>query len=695
MRRSHCALLFLTLWGVHTSILPSQARSQPAPEGGVAEAAPGDAAPAAPAGPAEDAPRSLDSTVALVVTHLLDHDHLSRHPLDDEISERAINAYLSGLDRRKLYFSQQDVDEFMQDRDHLDDQLKAKDLRFAFRVYHRLRERVAERTQLAHELLDAGFDFSVDEQLVLSADDITYAKDDGELRERWRQFLKYEVLLLRAEDTPLEEAISTIRKRHDATAREIARMRHDDILERFLRSVTNAFDPHTDYFSPATLNDFNIRMSLNYQGIGAELETNDAGQAIIRRVMPGGGADQGGQLKAKDRIVRVGQGNEGEMVDVTDKGVDEIIELIRGKEGTVVRVGVIPDEQTEEQIYKITRTRIELEDSAAKGRVLEQGKRADGSPFKIGVIDLPSFYMDMRVERGTDFRSTTRDVRKIIEDFKQQHVDAVVLDLRRNGGGSLSEAIGLTGLFLDGPVVQVRYPNGEIQKHNDTEPGMAWSGPLIVMTSKFSASASEILAGAVQDYHRGLIVGDTTTHGKGTVQSLMDLSQRLGVNLNLGALKITMQQFYRPGGDSTQERGVAADITLPSYSDVIGEGEGHLKYALAFDQVPTAKFDTFPLVNDDLVRPLREASEARRKESAEFRRLTEGIERFKTQRERKTAPLEEQKFLAMRKEMDGDAEQQAIEQLEPQQDEAKDFYLDEVLSIAVDYIQALAQQNKG
>jgi len=374
--------------------------------------------------------------------------------------------------------------------------------------------------------------------------------------------------------------------------------------------------------------------------------------------------------------------------------------MIRGKAGTVVQLGILPVDSNEMKVHSITRARIELKDSEARAEVIEEGNKASGAPMRIGVIDLPSFYMDMEGARSGNngYKSTTRDVRKILEEFSQKGVDVVVLDLRRNGGGSLPEAISLTGLFIDqGPVVQVKNSGGDVESLDDTEPGVAWKGPLVVLTSKFSASASEILAGAIQDYRRGLIIGDTSTHGKGTVQSLLDLGERLFRIPNppsLGALKITMQQFYRPNGDSTQKRGVLADIPLPSITDHMDVSEGDLDYALEFDQVPAARYSAYNMADPKIAESLAGKSQARIGQSEEFAKLFRRIERYKEQKAKKRVTLNETDFFAERAELDAEKEEER--QLEDQaiaSDEVvkRDFYMNEVLAIAADYSRLLEQ----
>jgi carboxyl-terminal processing protease len=478
----------------------------------------------------------------------------------------------------------------------------------------------------------------------------------------------------------------------------------------YLTSFTSSYDPHTTYMSPSSLENFRILMRLNLEGIGAALQFED-GYTKVSKIIPGGAADKQGKLKPEDRIVGVGEGEDGEIVDVVDMKLNDVVQLIRGRAGSTVRLKVIPAGATESQIYSITRAQIELKDSEARGEVILQpapganGGDATASQYKIGVISLPSFYMDMEGarddarRRADDFKSTTRDVRKILEGFNQQGVDAVVLDLRRNGGGSLTEAINLTGLFIDrGPVVQVKGSDDRIQAYDDTEAGLVWNGPLVVLTSKFSASASEILAGAIQDYQRGLVIGDSATHGKGTVQSLLDLGSqlfRIPNPPNLGALKLTMQQFYRPGGDSTQKRGVVADVKLPSITDQMDVSEADLDFAMEFDQIPPARFRPLNMVSPEIVQELTTRSQARIAECEDFAKLNRNIDRYLEQKARKQVPLNEATFFAERAELDADKEdEKLLEEQNEGTDEVvkRDFYFNEILALTHDYVRLLQQQ---
>ena len=478
-------------------------------------------------------------------------------------------------------------------------------------------------------------------------------------------------------------------------------LKSDDLLEMYLSAVTTAFDPHTTYMSPSSLENFHISMKLKLEGIGAALMMDD-GYTEVTKVIPGGAADKDGRLQPEDRIVSVGQGADGEMVDVIDMNLNDVVKLIRGKAGTIVRLGVKPADGNDTEIYDITRAKIELKDSQARSEIITTGEKADGSEYKIGVIDLPSFYMDMNAARQgiTDYKSTTRDVRRILEDFKKNGVDAVVLDLTRNGGGSLTEAINLTGLFIDeGPVVQVKDSDDRVQHYDDLETGMVWDGPLVVMTSKFSASASEILAGAIQDYGRGIIVGDTATHGKGTVQSLLDLGNQL-FNVpnppNLGALKITMQQFYRPNGESTQKRGVVVDVPMPSLTTHMDVGETDLDYPVKFDEVKPAPFTKVDDVNIAVVKELIERSKSRRQDSEDFKKLERRIKSYQDQKAKKYVTLNEEKFFKEREELDANKEEEKEIKEQAGGDRPvfrRNYYNDEILDVTLDYLNLLRDPN--
>ncbi|GIW92003.1 MAG: tail-specific protease [Pirellulaceae bacterium] len=644
-------------------------------------------------------PPARSRQVTFYVTYFLTHQQISKHPLDDEIARRLFDEFLEELDPQKSIFLAGDVEEFRQEREQLDDALRRLDVSFAHRVFRRYQERARQRYAWTEELLANPLDFTVDEELVVDAKQLDYPADENEAKDRWRKRLKYECLRLKLNNDNDQMVRDIVRRRYKNWLNSTEQTTSDDLLERYLNALALCYDPHSSYFSPSTYEDFRIRMSLNYQGIGAELESRD-GYAVIRRIIPGGAAAKGGELKPNDRIVSVGQGEDGPMVDVVDMKLDDIIDLIRGKEGTVVRLGVLREGETEVRVIKITRARIELEESAASGQIFTHGKKSDGSDYRIGVIVLPSFYVDIEGARHNDehFRSSTRDVRNLLKKFREEKADLVVLDLRRNGGGSLSEAIGVTGLFLDqGPILQVKDSAGRIEVHRDLDAGAEWTGPLMVLVSRFSASASEILAGAIQDYRRGLIVGDPSTHGKGTVQTLVDIGptvMKFGSAINLGAVKITMQQFYRPSGASTQNRGVLSDIVLPSLTAHVSKGESELEYALPFDQIPACDYQPLEgYVTDSLIDSLRAASAERIKKSQDFMRVEHQAARLEQINARKVIPLAWEKFAALERDSETDDPDAPPEETHPPLPDQntvsgieRDFYLEEVFNIAVDYL---------
>lgn len=674
-------------------------------------------------------PSRNDKLVSQLVARLMQRDHLSSRPLDDSISERAFSMFVKTLDPMKAYFLQSDIDEFSKWKTKIDDQMKVGDYSTAYAIFERFLKRIDERTELALEMIDIDHDYSLDEELVTDTDLLKYPLNESEAREVWRKRIKYSLLVLRgdkekeakkkAEGDEKKSKVKKIepkevlRKRYRSFARRMHQLDNEDVVERYISAITSSFDPHTSYLSRGSFENFLIQMSLELEGIGATLQGSDEGYTVIKSIVPGGAAATQGGLKVEDKIVSVGQGNEdgtnsdsklmavhgNDFVDATGMKLDDVVGMIRGKAGTIVRLSVMSENDSELHTVKIRREKIKLEDSAAQGAIFEEGKKADGTPNKIGVIELPSFYADFDAG-ASGGRSTTTDVLKILNDFKSKEVDALVLDLRANGGGSLREAIDCTGLFIDlGPVVQVKDAYGDIDELNDENRGMAWDKPMVVLTSKFSASASEILAGAVQDYQRGLVVGDTSTHGKGTVQSLMNISQLVyrvrNPKNDFGALKITTQQFYRPNGDSTQKRGVLSDIVLPSITDKMDVGEADLDYPVEFDRVPRASFSTYDFIGPQITKSLQQRSQERLTKSEKFQDQIVKIEKYVEQKNLKTVSLNEEKFLARRRELNAEKEdEKEIEkQMLPKNEIERNFYLDEVLRITVDYMEMLGKKS--
>jgi carboxyl-terminal processing protease len=533
--------------------------------------------------------------------------------------------------------------------------------------------------------------------MIRDPDAATFPKTPEEAAERWRQRVKFDLMKELADDVAMDEAVKKLTKRYDSIRKSWQQTDDDELLERYLSAMTTSFDPHSSYMAPSTLDNFNITMKLELDGIGASLRSMD-GYTVVQNIIPGGAADKAGDLKPEDKIVGVGEGKEGPIEDIVDMKLNDVVKKIRGKRGTIVRLEIDPADNSGRKTIAIERDRIELKDSEARSEVIERGKKTDGTPYRLGVIQLPSFYMDMDGARLglADFKSTTRDVRRLLEKFKTENIDAVVIDLRWNGGGSLTEAVNMTGLFIDkGPVVQVKGPDGRTQPYKDPEPGMVWEGPLVVIINKFSASASEIFAGAIQDYRRGIVIGDQATHGKGTVQQLFDLGNalfRIREVPNMGALKLTIQQFYRPGGDSTQNRGVVSDIELPSLTTHLDVGESDLDYALKFDRVDPLPHDVFHMVDSSVVQGLRQRSQQRIAQSDYFAKANRQIERYAEQKDRKTVTLNKEQFLKEREELDAEKKQEEMfdDMTNPTRPVYEmDGYGQEALDIVTDYLDLL------
>lgn len=641
-----------------------------------------------------------EHNIAILVATLMNREHLSDLQVNDETSQRAFKKYIESLDAMKLFFLQSDVDEFAREKFSLDDYIKSGNLEMSRRVFKRFLLRVQERIAVAQKFVDAEHDYTLDESMARDPKKLAYAKSVEEIDERWRKRVKYDLMLQITDDVELKEAKGKLHKRYRSIRRNWEQTSSDESLEFFLSALTMSFDPHSTYMAPSTLENFMIQMRLELNGIGASLQSQ-YGETIVKRLVPGGAAEKDGQLKIDDVITSVAQGLEGEFVDIVEMRINDVVQLIRGKPGTIVRLEVNPSDKSGRKIYDITRARIELKDSEARSEIIEQ--TVDGVVKKIGIINLPSFYMDMkgRQSGNPNYKSTTRDVRRLLEEFNAANVDLVVMDLRFNGGGSLPESVQTTGLFIDqGPVVQVKLPNGVAHPYPDTEAGMVWSGPLMVVINRFSASASEIFAGAIQDYGRGIVVGDRTTHGKGTVQQMKSLGEEIMPVRppKYGALKMTIQQFYRPDGDSTQNRGVISDIELPyrtSYWDGIGESD--LDYALEFDQVVPLKHIQYHRTDANVVAELNEKSKQRRLKSEFFIEEHQKIKRLVERQAQETVTLNKAKFLAEREEVNSEKDKEEV--IEKLQEDRPVFplskgssiapYNQELVDIALDYMKLL------
>ncbi|WP_430462707.1 carboxy terminal-processing peptidase [Thalassolituus sp. LLYu03] len=553
-------------------------------------------------------------TTQQIMNNLL-RGHYEHQRLDDKLSSRILDILYDDVDSTRSYFLQSDIDEFEKYRYNLDEALNRGDLRPAFAIYNRFQQRVSERlSYLLTELQNnAGkYTFTDDERLDLDREKAPWAKTKAELDDLWRKRLKNSILNLKMAGKEKDAILDLLSKRYQNQLNRVHQSQAEDAYQTFMNAVTRSFDPHTQYFSPRNTENFNINMSLSLQGIGAVLQTEDEHTKVVRLV-PGGPASIAGNLQPADKIVGVGQ-DEGDIVDVIGWRLDEVVDLIRGPKGTRVRLEILPADSTgsDSKVITIVRDEVKLEEQSAQKDVIEV--EDGGKKHKIGVIDIPTFYIDFqgRMENKPDYKSTTRDVAQLIGELKEEGIEGLIIDLRNNGGGSLEEAISLTGLFIpQGPVVQVRSTHGRVEVLPDQDPSVLYDGPMTVLVNRLSASASEIFAGAIQDYGRGLIVGGQT-FGKGTVQSLRPL--------NSGQLKITQAKFYRVSGDSTQHQGVIPDILYPSLFDKEKIGESALEEALPWDTIRPAEYSSDKRINAELP-ALRELHEKRVDDNPDFRFL--------------------------------------------------------------------------
>lgn len=512
--------------------------------------------------------------------------HYRQQVIDAALANRLFDAYLAALDEQHIYFFDTDIAEFEKLRPRFERALKTGELAAPFQIFNRHQQRVTERLQYLINALDKGIeklDFDKIESITLDRKTASWADTKAEMNDLWRKRLKAAILDMRLAGKPDEEIKDLLGKRYRNQLNRTLQIRSEDAFSAYMNAFTNLYDPHTEYFSPQTSENFNINMSLQLEGIGAVLQTEDEYTKIVKLV-PGSPADKSGKLKPSDRIVSVGQGD-GELVDIVGWRLDEVVELIRGPKDSRVRLEVIPaaaKDTSLTQTISLTRAAVKLEEQAAKKKVIEVSSQ--GRKSRIGVITLPTFYVDFEAERRGDpfYRSTTRDVSKLIDQLRNEKVNGIVLDLRNNGGGSLEEVETLVGLFIrSGPVVQTRWANGRIKANGDYNPDVYYDGPLAVMINRLSASASEIFAAAIQDYGRGLIIGEQS-FGKGTVQTLLPL--------NRGQLKVTQAKFYRISGESTQLQGVMPDITFPGLFDHNEIGESALPNAMPWDTIRPTRF---------------------------------------------------------------------------------------------------------
>ena len=571
-------------------------------------------------------PVAAQTQAALWASRVLARYHYKAMPLDDAMSEKIFDNYFESLDSEKLYFTQADIDRFAPMRTKFDDAINNEELTVPFAIFNLYQQRFNDRMNYARGLLKTKFDFTVDETLQLDREKAPWAKNEDEVRDLWRKRVKNDWLRLKLAGKDEKAIRETLDKRYAGYISRLQKLNNEDVFQMFMNAYATAIEPHTNYLGPRSADNFDIAMRLSLEGIGAVLQTRDD-YTIIREIVPGSPADKSGKLKVGDRVVGVAQGN-GPFTDVLGWRIDDVVQLIRGEKGSTVRLDVIPGDagvDAKHVTVSMVRKKISMEEQAAKKSIIEV--KDNGVTRRIGVISLPTFYQDFEARRkgDKDFKSATRDVERILGELKKDKVDNVLIDLRNNGGGSLVEAVELTGLFINkGPVVQQRTAEGRVEVEADTKPGLAWDGPMGVLINRGSASASEIFAAAIQDYGRGLVIGEPS-FGKGTVQTLLDLDRfSQSEKVRYGELKMTIAQFFRINGGTTQLRGVTPDIKLPVLSDVENFGESSFSNALPWVSIKPATY--VPLGNlKELVDPLQKRHEARIAKDKDFLDLREDI----------------------------------------------------------------------
>ncbi len=590
------------------------------------------------------APVARHEKIGQLVTEFIQKSHYRHAAVDDDLSSKVFDYYIEALDSNRMYLLEADVQAFELYRHRLDDMVRSEPLNPVFDMFDVYRTRVSERLQYAMKQIEAEPDFTVDESYEFDRETLPWATTKEELDKIWRKRVKNDALSLALADKEWSEIQEILDKRYSRFLKRMDQIKSDDVFETFMNAFAHTLDPHSSYLSPRNSEEYRIQMSLSYFGIGASLQTEDD-YVMVVNIIPGGPAAVDGELQPKDKITAVAQGEDGEMVDVIGWRLDDVVQLIRGPADTVVRLQIMPAGSlpgAEEKVINLSRNQVKLEEQAAKSEVITIPR--DGRNWTIGVIEIPSFYRDYRAlsNGDKDYTSTTKDVRRLISELEEQGIEGLVIDLRNNGGGHLTEATALSGLFIDnGPVVQLRNSNGRISRLDDPDPlpRVAYSGPVAVLVNRYSASASEIFAAAIQDYARGVIIGQQT-FGKGTVQNLYSLDQyvRRPNDQGLGQLTLTIGKYYRVTGESTQHRGVNPDIALPSHIDANEVGESVRDSALPWDTIRTAKFRAGdPL--DTTISSLTASHTTRAKDDPDFQYLLDGIRDVEEARAKTTLSL--------------------------------------------------------
>ena len=588
-------------------------------------------------------PKEEHPSEAYVITNLLKRLHYRKLDLSDSISSIIYNQYFESLDPNKADFYKSDITKFEYLRFELDDQIPEGDLDFAYDVFTLYRQRALERIDYVFEFLDQGFDFSVDEKYEFDRENASYPKNEEEKREIWRKIIKNQALSYKLAGREWDDISKSLRRRYQRIQKAIYQYNSEDVFQSYMNAYADAYDPHTYYFSPPDAENFQIEMGLSLEGIGARL-TQNLDYTEVAEIIPGGPAYKSNAIHAKDKIIGVAQGDDGEFVDVIGWRIDDVVAKIRGPKGSVVRLQVLKAKEGIAGLpdtLRLVRDKIKLEDQAAKAEMIPITE--GNTTYNLGVITVPSFYLDFEGLRSgsDDYRSSTKDVRKLITELEEQGMDGLMIDLRFNGGGALTEAIEMTGLFIqDGPVVQVRNYDESVDKMDDEDGGeIFYDGPLAVLVNRGSASASEIFSGAIQDYKRGIILGEST-FGKGTVQNIIQLDRYIrNPDFNLGEIKMTLAKFYRVSGSSNQRVGIAPDIQFPSLYSAEDFGEASRENALPWDEINGASFNPSNNISEELLDHLNTLYLSDLNGDPDLKKLVTDIEEAKKNREIKSVSL--------------------------------------------------------
>jgi carboxyl-terminal processing protease len=611
------------------------------------------------------------------VAQLVSNYHYNKLKIDDAFSSKVLDNYIKHLDQNRLYFTADDIKSFEKFRYGFDDAVFNTNIQPIFDIYNVYQQRIAERINYSLNIIKQDFDFNANDSFMIDREKAPWFKDTAEQNKVWYHKIKYECLTIRSTGKDYKSYSETIRKRYENYEKQVSKTKSEDAFGLFMNSLVELADPHTNYFSPRIAEDFNNSISLSLEGIGAQLRTDGENTKVVE-VIKGGPADKSKKIFANDKIIGVSQSKDSDMTNVIDWRIDDVVALIRGKKGTLVRLEIVPaSDPTKTKIIELIRDKIKLEDQASKSTLKEV--KVNGKKLKIGVVTVPTFYIDFAAAQRHDpnYTSTTRDVKKFITEFKKQHIDGLVIDLRNNGGGSLQEAIDLTGLFIkSGPVVQVKDANGSERSESDLDGETFYDGPLTVLVNRFSASASEIFAAAIQDYGRGVIIGERT-YGKGTVQNVVNLNDMIHINnKTLGQVKITIAKFYRINGSSTQHKGVSPDVEFPGVFDDDKYGEDASPFALPWDQIGSSEYEKTGTV--DFAKPILIAKHTdRMRTNPEYKYLTEDIAYIKKVEANNYITLNEKKYKEQTEESEKikkkrEEERKAITSKEKKGEENKD-----------------------